>query len=259
MVTRKCAVCETDLPTPRRGGRPRIYCCRKCSRRAEYLRIGPRPVLTPEQMYARRAYDRELYRRRAAAREPEHRQCADCDTPLAKKPGPGRWPQRCPTCSERRTREREAQRAPARRPTPAERTCATCGTIFTPRSADHRIRFCSDPCRYAAWDAAREATDPRYRLRHRDRDHRRRARLLAAEHEPIRTRDVFNRDGWRCRICRRMTRDDVPIGHPRKANLGHIVALAAGGSHTHSNVCCLCHECNQRDGVNRLPIQLAIA
>jgi hypothetical protein len=87
--------------------------------------------------------------------------------------------------------------------------------------------------------------------------YKRRARKRGSEYEYIRRTDVFDEEGWRCRCCRVVVRDDVPRGHPRKAIMAHIVALAAGGSHTRDNVACLCHSCNSRDGVNKLPIQKA--
>ena len=85
--------------------------------------------------------------------------------------------------------------------------------------------------------------------------YKRRALVKGAGYEYIRRRDVFDRDDWRCRICRVKVSDTVKKGHPRKAIMAHIVALAAGGSHTWDNVACLCHHCNTRDGVNKLPIQ----
>lgn len=85
--------------------------------------------------------------------------------------------------------------------------------------------------------------------------YKRRALLKGAEYEYIGRHRVFDRDGWRCRSCGVRVRDDVQRGHPQKAILAHVQALAAGGSHTWDNVCCLCHRCNTRDGVNQLPLQ----
>jgi hypothetical protein len=76
--------------------------------------------------------------------------------------------------------------------------------------------------------------------------------------EKIKRHEVFEDDRWRCRICRRKVRDDVERAHPRKATMAHIVALKAGGEHTRENICTLCHECNCRDWVNKLPIQTAL-
>jgi hypothetical protein len=89
--------------------------------------------------------------------------------------------------------------------------------------------------------------------------HRRRARIAgAAVVEEVSRRGVLDRDGWKCRVCGVAVRDDVARGHPRKAIMAHIVALKAGGDHSWANVACLCHGCNCRDGVNRIPIQFAL-
>jgi hypothetical protein len=89
--------------------------------------------------------------------------------------------------------------------------------------------------------------------------YRRRARLkLASVVEEIHRHDVFDRDGWLCRHCGRKVSDTVGRGHPHKAIMAHIVALAAGGDHSWDNVCCLCHECNCKDGVNKLPLQMRL-
>jgi 5-methylcytosine-specific restriction endonuclease McrA len=69
---------------------------------------------------------------------------------------------------------------------------------------------------------------------------------------------VFERDNYRCRICGTTTDENLPRYHPRRPELGHINAIAAGGTHTWDNVCCLCFACNRADGVNQLPVQTSI-
>lgn len=72
-------------------------------------------------------------------------------------------------------------------------------------------------------------------------------------------RKVFERDAYKCRHCAKRVRTDVPRSAPNKAILGHINALAAGGTHTWDNVCTLCYTCNMKDGVNKIPIQYKLA
>lgn len=69
---------------------------------------------------------------------------------------------------------------------------------------------------------------------------------------------VFERDNYKCRVCGTKTGIEHDRMHPKRAILGHINALAAGGTHTWDNVCCLCYSCNVADGVNRIPIQTHI-
>jgi hypothetical protein len=84
------------------------------------------------------------------------------------------------------------------------------------------------------------------------RSHRRRAQGAG---EDVSWREVMERDGWKCRRCGVKTSEEHRMGHPRKAVLGHIYALSAGGEHSYANVCCLCHSCNVADGVNKVAIQ----
>lgn len=65
----------------------------------------------------------------------ERRCCVECGLGLVKKPGPGRWPKRCPSC----------------RPRPADRkarantgSCPVCGETLSARRVD--AKFCSDEC-----------------------------------------------------------------------------------------------------------------
>jgi hypothetical protein len=83
---------------------------------------------------------------------------------------------------------------------------------------------------------------------HHRRPANRRARQNGALYEVIVPRRVFERDGWRCQICKRKTRGKFP--NPRAATVDHIVPLAKGGGHTYLNVQCACFECNclKQDG-----------
>lgn len=69
---------------------------------------------------------------------------------------------------------------------------------------------------------------------------------------------VFECDNWKCRACGTTTTTDVHRSHHKRAILGHINAIAAGGTHTWDNVCCLCFPCNAKDGVNQIPIQTSM-
>lgn len=125
----------------------------------------------------------------------------------------------------------------------------------------------------ARWETARRNADrplmraARYRAQRRAMSAEERrlefnAKVLATYHadpqnwstQKRRVR-IFDRDGWRCRICRRKVRDDVPRNHLRRANVGHIVAKSTGGEWSDENLATLCFDCNRKDGVNKIPIQ----
>jgi 5-methylcytosine-specific restriction endonuclease McrA len=60
------------------------------------------------------------------------------------------------------------------------------------------------------------------------------------------SREIFERDGWRCGICRRRVSQKLSWPHPRSVSLDHIVPISAGGGHVRENVQCSHLECNLR-------------
>jgi len=118
----------------------------------------------------------------------------------------------------------------------SERACLECLTAFAPTAwGDKRRRFCGDACS--------------------DRYHRRvakgmsRAARYGAAMEPVNPIDVMERDGWRCHICGeaapRELRGSMAWNAPE---LDHVIALAAGGTHTLDNVACAHRRCNIEKG-----------
>lgn len=56
--------------------------------------------------------------------------------------------------------------------------------------------------------------------------------------------EVFERDGWRCGLCRRKVKRHVSVPHPEAPTIDHVVPLADGGQHTRANVQCAHFLCN---------------
>lgn len=78
---------------------------------------------------------------------------------------------------------------------------------------------------------------------------RRRATERGAASERIDPIKVFERDKWRCHLCRAKTPQKLRGTHdPRAPELDHIVTLADGGAHTWGNVACACRQCNCSKG-----------
>lgn len=114
-------------------------------------------------------------------------------------------------------------------------TCAQCERLFVARSETVRgtpRRFCSRPC----------STDHF----HESRVVARRARMQGAMVEPVSRRRVFERDGWRCQLCRRLVRRDVSMGHLLEPTIDHIVPLSRGGTHEYRNVQTAHRKCNSK-------------
>ena len=198
--------------------------------------------------------------------------CSVCEVIYLAAPDKRRAVTTCPTCSRRATMlyaslvqaARIAERRASTPPTPPViKACAYCGQEFETQRG--RI-YCSGECskesqakRYGYRNpTCRECGGPRPRFKtfcepcenSRDASSRRkargtrRARWKGRDREPIDPRVIFERDGWRCGICGRMTRRDKAWPHPKAPTLDHIVPLARGGTHTKTNVQCAHWACN---------------
>lgn len=87
----------------------------------------------------------------------------------------------------------------------------------------------------------------------------RRARLRMVDREPIFRNRVFERDGWRCYMCRkRLNREAVAPFHPLAPTLDHVIPLARGGSHTMANLRAACFSCNAKKNMHGGGEQLAL-
>lgn len=202
------AVCPHERPTLK-NGRQRMACfgCRPKptpSVRAEHRRLSVRLAVCSEPTCGK-IYEQWL---------PHERYCSrDC--------------YRSANVERMRNRQAAARDRSARK-------CKMCGESFAPAYADKRSVFCSRECkvRHGYQNSAGST-------------HRRRAKKFGVDYEPIKKWDVFARDDWTCQLCGVKTprkfsgtqRDDAP-------ELDHILPLAAGGAHIHSNVQCACRKCN---------------
>lgn len=130
--------------------------------------------------------------------------------------------------------------------------CAHCRRPFIRTKKWQRV--CSREC----WNLARKEAKARARLtpaiiESRKRSKRiykamRRARIgaIAERIDPIK---VFERDGWRCKLCLCATPQSLRGSHAQQApEMDHIIPLCKGGHHSWSNVQCLCRKCNGLKG-----------
>lgn len=107
-------------------------------------------------------------------------------------------------------------------------TCVRCGSMYLAEDYTDKARFCSRAC---------------YRGDAKDR---RRARKRAAYVADVSRTRIFERDGWRCQLCRKLVRRDAVVPHPLAPTIDHIVALNRGGTHEPANVQCAHFICNSR-------------
>ena len=92
---------------------------------------------------------------------------------------------------------------------------------------------------------------PEVRAKRRDeskkRKHARRAHERGSAAERFSLTEIFERDGWICKLCYQPTlRSKRGTQHPRAPVLDHIIPISRGGPHTRLNVQCACHACNTK-------------
>jgi len=112
---------------------------------------------------------------------------------------------------------------------PAE-SCRECGGELS-AAANHRNvtmtrKYCSTACR------------------NRSKCRRRRVQRAGRPFEHYAAADVFERDGWVCRICEKPIDRSSSWPEPWSASIDHVVPIAAGGSDVPGNVQAAHFRCN---------------
>lgn len=108
--------------------------------------------------------------------------------------------------------------------------CQVCGRVF---ATVYTVSTCSAAC------AEAKRRDDR-----REHKQRRRARKRAAFVAPVSRRAIFERDHYRCHICKRKVLMGKAAPHPRSPVIDHVIPLAAGGTHEPANARTACFLCN---------------
>ncbi len=131
----------------------------------------------------------------------------------------------------------KAARSRARWPT----VCVQCGAPIDPKQ---NRTLCSNVCKIAAF---KTRSPQRVRALKSAASARRRANLVDAEtFDPI---EIFERDGWRCHLCTKLTKPALRGTKTKLApQLDHVLPLAKGGQHTRANTACSCRQCNMSKG-----------
>jgi len=125
--------------------------------------------------------------------------------------------------------------------------CRLCGSRLIVKTLKQRL---CETCRPVAVKAAKRksrltpasrASKSKYKAKRRLR-----TELHAEAIDPIK---VFDRDGWKCKLCG----VDTPRSlrgktSSRSPELDHVIPLSRGGTHTWGNVQCACRKCNGSKG-----------
>lgn len=246
-IENTCLTCYKRF-TPRScGGKPQIRCSARC----------------------RQKYSNSEYIRRRAPNRPTA--CAECAGPIEQSEL-GRPRRFCSDECKARQTNRRARRTIGPVAKPAERECAHCGRTFQPKRSDSKYCYVAW-CAQAAYRDRKAAGEtglmvehavecgecgkaftgkhPRARwcsqicqIRHRARAATR--RRVKVESEPYADREIFERDGWVCRLCGSAIDPDVDRRHAQGATVDHTVPLSRGGPDTRANVAAAHNVCNRR-------------
>ena len=119
------------------------------------------------------------------------------------------------------------------------KACAHCGNLFMTHSA-----YCHT-CRVARARLRRSTV----RTDDHGRHARRARRYNTAYQQGITAERVAQRDGMRCQLCWRKVVRHLGGWKSRGWTIGHVIALAEGGTHTWDNVQCECMQCNTVKGI----------
>jgi endogenous inhibitor of DNA gyrase (YacG/DUF329 family) len=120
-------------------------------------------------------------------------------------------------------------------------SCHRCGKAYVAEDYTDTARFCSTTC-------LRRISKQRYRARKRQ--------AYVANVSP---RLIYERDGWRCQLCRKPVRRDHVAPAPLAPVIDHVVPLARGGTHEPANVQCAHFLCNSIKSDSMAPVlQLAL-
>ena len=143
---------------------------------------------------------------------------------------------RCDVCKQA-AYARNRERYWTLKEVPTERACMICGVTFvvgpSKGGRNNAAKTCSPAC-----------AQQRVLVNALDRGARQRNAFV----EPVIPTAIFERDRWRCHICRRKLSLNTRWPHRRAATLDHLVPLSLGGKHERANVKTACLSCNSSKG-----------
>lgn len=210
-----CGLCRRSFK-PINGQR---YCSSECKAEQERKRERPpRPYRRPPCVCGK-------------PRPPRRRACEECEPPPAPKPAF----RNCGWCGASTIRPRfcgkrcsdiayRLRRHGDQRSISYER-CRQCGDMFVQSGYK---QWCSSMCAKRA-------------RRSRDKHARRTVTQMG---EQFTLREIADRDGWRCHICRRAVIDRPYAARDADPTIDHLVPVSDGGEHTKANVRLAHNRCN---------------
>ena len=256
----ECPECGNPFSPRRNGGKPQRFCSIECKNLASNRawRDRNRPELAagcaecggpiqqsgrgrPRRFCSEKCKTKAGNKRSNRARLPlrqahDPRPCIECGSVFVPKRADrlycyDRW------CAQTAYQRRVAEGAPHRVKS-HDVKCAECGVTFT--ASYPTARWCSRLCANRHWGRVRS----------------RRRRPMSSV--PYTDREIFERDGWRCHICRKPVRRSAKVPHALAPTIDHLVPVSCGGSDEPSNVACAHWKCNRDKGAGAANDQLRL-
>jgi hypothetical protein len=124
--------------------------------------------------------------------------------------------------------------------------CVSCGCAMKTLPGRGSTRLYCDPC---AEIAKRDTRNAAKRLR--------KARRKDAFVERVIRQRIYERDRWKCGICKRKVDPSLEVPHPLSKTIDHIIPLSKGGTHEPRNVQLAHFICNSKRS-NKGGVQLRL-
>lgn len=216
-----CPVCTATIERGgRKGGPLPTYCSPACKKTARQERERNNGITSARRLQARTKVEQERAQRPA-------RPCPHCGDPVLNSQR-----KQCakPACVKRTKAERMREYMRTRR---ADPVLAAKHQDYDRKSQQKRLETVGH------WRTV-------YPERGARTDALRRMRVQAATVEDFAPRQVYERDDWLCRLCRRPIDPAIAWPDPMSPSVDHRVPLAKGGEHSMANAQAAHLGCNSR-------------
>lgn len=238
-----CVDCEKTCIAQRRGPLPlRCESCKRkheCSRASSIYNSQPlvNLICTECGLEFFAKYKKAKYCSQkcvAARRKLPQNTCEECGVVVST-----RTSRRCNACHRK-----------CQTPLVATITCLHCKKAAKKRCWQSKLpKYCSRACFFAHIDACRPESERakarEYAATRGSGSYRSRCKRYGGYfNSKVTRRAVFERDGFKCYLCRANVSETLPARHDRKATLDHVVPLEKKGPHDWHNVACCCRKCN---------------
>lgn len=117
------------------------------------------------------------------------------------------------------------------------RKCRNCSKAFLTEYNRFSQFFCTEQCR-----------KERVKEHRRVSKYNRRKRVRKVYVDQVVPRKIFERDGFKCKLCGGTLQMDKQVPHPKAPTIDHIIPLSKGGYHGQGNVQAAHFICNSRKG-----------